>query len=284
MNESKEWVMMKNIFLPLLLILSVNAQAQTSRFFANPDVQAQAPAAFALQPEASAFVQGLDQETLPQRQALIQAIQADPELVTAVANWETLSIDEQIPFLRKIFVLECQVMGIQEPELVIANGATAGPAFFDFDPSQPGPGRVILNPEALAKEESKYASLSLLLHETRHSAQFQMAFSTVQAPTIFSEGFKAAFIAQKSIAISSFCDFLTLLNEYEAFQFGNYVLNRLTNGKVDLIGMGTFASQYDANGKLKIDLAKLSQEVGAGNLLTKFNELEQQQLDLLTKP
>ena len=31
-----------------------------------------------------------------------------------------------------------------------------------------------------------------------------------------------------------FCDFLTLNNEYEEFLFGHYVINQMTNGKIDL--------------------------------------------------
>jgi hypothetical protein len=74
---------------------------------------------------------------------------------------------------------------------------------------------------------------------------------------------------------------LTLLNEYEAFLFGNYVVGRLTDWRVDMIDMGTFASQFDSSGALKIDLEKISRENGGGNILEPFNRLEQTQYDLL---
>ena len=47
------------------------AFAGTSSFFANPEIQAQAPKAFALQKEASVFVQEIEKNTLLEREALI---------------------------------------------------------------------------------------------------------------------------------------------------------------------------------------------------------------------
>jgi len=253
-------------------------------FFANAETQSKAPGAFALQNEATAFVHRLEQGTLPEREALVKAIQNDAELKQAIATWPTLTIAQQIPFLRRVFAIEVKVMGIVAPELIIQNGVVSGPAYFDFDPTKPGTGRVLLNPEALAKEENPYASLSLLIHETRHSKQFQMAFPA-QGFDPFTKGYEAAFRAQKDLKGKlTFCDFMTLLNEYEAFQFGNYVVGKLTDWKVDMADMGSFASQYDAEGKLKLDLVKLFHDGGAGTLLEKFNELEKVQHDLLTKP
>ena len=250
-------------------------------FYASPEIQNQAPGAFALQSESAAFVHRIQQESLPEREALVKAIQADPELRDAVEKWTSLSIAQQIPHLRRIFALETKVMGIVPPELVIQDGVTSGPAYFDFDPAKPGAGRVLLNPEALAKEPDKYASLSLLIHETRHSKQFQMAFPA-SSFSPFAKGYEAAFRAQKALKGKlSFCDFMTLLNEYEAFQFGNYVVGRLTEWKVDMVDMGSFASQYDNVGKLKLDLAKLFHDPSPGTLLEKFNGLEKAQYDLL---
>lgn len=277
---------MKNTyyFLVFLLHLPSFALSAPSRFFANPEVQKLAPSAFALQKEALEFVKGLEQETRADRHALVNAIRSNAHLKAAVTRWESFTVEEQIPFLREVFALECQTMGITPPELVIQAGITAGPAYFDFDVTKPGAGRVLLNPDALKKEKNQYASLSLLIHETRHAKQFQMAFPlNSEAPgSIFAKGYRAAFTAQKAITAKfSFCDFLTLLNEYEAFQFGNYVLGELTHWQVDILDMGTFASQYDSQGMLKIDLARLANEVAPENLLSAFNELEKVQKKLL---
>jgi hypothetical protein len=273
--------MKKLIGLFLIFGFEIQSAFAGDPFFANADIQAKAPEAFALQKEASVFVREIEKKSLAERDALVQAIQADSELKNAVANWQVFTIEQQIPYLRRVFDLEVKVLGIRPPELIIKSGIINGPAYFDFDPTKPGTGRVLLNPDALKKEENQYASLSLLIHETRHSAQFQMAFP-VDPSSPFSVGYEAAFIAQKSLKGKlSFCDFLTLLNEYEAFQFGNYVVGKLTNWKVDMVDMGTFASQYDSHGHLKIDLKKLTNEVGQDRLLERFNELEKIQKDIL---
>lgn len=279
--------MQKNHFLSLLVLFgflkSILASTESSSFFANPEIQAQAPKAFALQKEAAVFVEKMEKNTLVEREAIVQAIQSDADLKNAVTNWQELTIEEQVPYLRRVFDIEVKVLGITPPELIIKPGIINGPAYFEFDPAKPGTGKVLLNPDALKNEENKYASLSLLIHETRHSAQFQMAFPA-NPSSPFSMGYEAAFIAQKSLKGKlSFCDFLTLLNEYEAFQFGNYVVGKLTNWKVDMIEMGTFASQYDGNGKLKIDLARLIKDVEQGRLFETFNGLEKVQKDLLAK-
>ena len=275
---------MKKLILALSIFGSVNSFAENSRFYANQNVQAESPTAFALQPEAASFVREVIQITKAEGEILVAAIAADPELLAAIANWEQLSIEEQIPYLRKVFALEYQTLGISPPELQIESGVIPGPAFFEFDPAVPGAGKVILNPAALAEEKNKYSSLALLIHETRHSAQFQMAFqgSPVFETGVLALGYRSSFIAQKAMmGRLSFCDFLTLLNEYEAFLFGNYVLGRLTNWGVDMIDMGTFASQFDAQGALKIDLGQLLLEPSPDSLLDRFNILEKVQYDLL---
>jgi hypothetical protein len=282
--------MLFNLGIALFVIFGKPALAETSRFFANAEIQRQYPLAFALQPEAFGFVQIFDRVSATERQKLAQAILHDAELNQAIQNWEQLTVYEQVPFLRKIFALEVQILGIHPPELIIEDGITQGPAFFDFDPDHPSPGRVLLNPVALAQEKSKFASLSLLLHETRHSYQFQLAYQTdlldpgLADALILKDGYRAAFQAQKLLSQKlSFCDFLTLLNEYEAFHFGNDIIRLLTKGKVDLIGMGTFASQFYPDGKLKIDLFQLIDQAKntPQNVLIEFNILEQLQLDLL---
>ena len=78
------------------------------------------------------------------------------------------------------------------------------------------------------------------------------------------------------------------MNEYEAFQYGNYVLGKLTHWQVDMLNMGTFASQFDNQGLLKLDLIALSQQsanssktgVKQATLLEQYNLAAQQQFTL----
>jgi len=54
--------------------------------------------------------------------------------------------------------------------------------------------------------------------------------------------------------------------------FGNYVLGRLTHWQVDTLNMGTFASQFDQNGQLKINLAEMLKHKNVASLLEQYNE------------
>ncbi|MBX3017887.1 MAG: hypothetical protein KF767_08360 [Bdellovibrionaceae bacterium] len=271
---------LKKVLFVFLFALTTPSFAADSPFFANESVQRRHPEAFVLQPEAQSFVRNLEDETRLLRDALVAAIAGDPTLREALKTWETLSFDEQLPHLRRIFDLEVRLMGITAPELIFdAQRIPGRAAYFDFDLKSPGAGKVILNPDVLAKME-KSAALALLIHETRHSAQLQLAFSPAWASSPAARSYRAAFTAQTT-DIRSFCDFLTLANEFEAFQFGNYVLGRLSDWILDLTDMGTFASQYDATGKLKLDLNQLRDNGDPRSLLEKFNEAETEQCQLL---
>ncbi|MCL1050587.1 hypothetical protein L2755_13250 [Shewanella abyssi] len=273
----------------MLVQLGVMPSVQAAgSFYATQELQSQSPQAFALQPEAQAFILAAQAKTIADANRLVELILADDGLVTALAYWEQLSINEQIPYLRKIFALEYRSMGIEQPKLIIDNHSYPNKmVYFDFDVSHFAPsqrsnidslssGTVYLNPDKLATQD-KFSSLAFLIHETRHSYQFQLSQQVNNSANdaIFASGYVAAFNAQKSLTGFGFSDFLTLLNEYEAFQYGNYVLGQLTEWRLDLIGMGTFASQFDHQGQLKIDLADLmpSVKIDTDAKTTTSNEL-----------
>ena len=271
---------MKKILFVTLFAFAATALADgLSRFFANDSVQRARPEAFVLQPESRHFLHALEGDSAQAREALIAGIRARAALARAIRDWEKLSIEEQIPHLREVFALEVAAMGITSPELVIDAKAIPGrAAFFEFDVTKPGPGRVLLNPDEL-RGMHKFASLALLIHETRHSAQFQRAFA--EPNSVQGRAYRAAFEKQFDGTVKSFCDFLTLNNEFEAFSFGNWVVGRLTNWQVDMPDMGTFASQYDGQGRLKIDLPQLAESTQGATLTEKFNEAERTQCELL---
>lgn len=277
----------------MTVVLSQNLMAETfnPKYFANEAVQRLAPEAFALQPEAAAFHKAAGKVTLNERQALITLINGNPELKAEIVNFKNLDWEKKEEVLKKVFLLEVKALKIQAPVLVIDSKRIKGEAYFEFDIHNPTPGTVILNPEAIAKDSNPYTALLLLVHETRHSAQFQEAFmsgTSADSDNPMAKSYRAAFIAQKEHAtkIVSFCDFLTLVNEYEAFQFGNYVISSLVNGDVDTLGMGTYASQFNQDLTLKIDLEKLFKAHEGGenkeSILNTFNSLEKAQYDILT--
>ncbi|MEB3195943.1 MAG: hypothetical protein VKP62_01960 [Candidatus Sericytochromatia bacterium] len=75
----------------------------------------------------------------------------------------------------------------------------------------------------------------------------------------------------------SFCDFCPMHHEHEAFQTGNQVVGALTGWKADTRDMGVWRSQFDAQGRPRLDLLALARQVGPAGLLAAFNERERGQ-------
>ncbi len=251
------------------------------RFFASAATQRRFPGAFALQEESLAFVKEAMPKTFADGDRLIALMRGDLGLKKAVAEFPKLSSSERVRVMQRVFQLEVLASGRAAPELVLDDAAPRS-AFFEFDPKVGGNGRVILNPTKLLASANPYEALLLLVHETRHSYQLQVAFgASTGGSTALRDAWRNGFVAQRQIfdqAIRvSFCDFLTLNQEYEAFLFGNYVLETLTDGRAETSQMGTFASQYVPGQGIKLDLVRLAARVGPKNLLDAFNELEKEQ-------
>ncbi|WP_394172579.1 hypothetical protein [Thalassotalea litorea] len=273
-----------SLFISFSLSVIADEQSQEAqkraKFFANANLQEKAPAAFALQPQARDFLNNVSAKSFQQADKLVEAILADSELKQALAKWPELSITQQLPYLRKIFALECEVMAIEPPTLLIDTNTYPNRAVnFVFNTEFTGnivdTGTVYLNPEKLT-EQPHYGPLAFIIHETRHSYQYQLAQRN--QPDVISQAYKHAFIAQKQLSGFSFSDFLTLNNEYEAFLFGNYVVGRLTNWQVDILNMGTYASQFDEQGQLKIDLPKMATSLSENeSLLPHYNKAAEAQ-------
>jgi len=266
-------ISMHKILMTLVCFYCTNVIAG-DRFFANHQHQLKTPAAFALQHQSHKFLLQSQPITFEHGTKLITMINQDSSIVEAIAHWSQLSISQQIPYLKKIFALEYKAFGITPPRLLI--NTTSYPhktVYFDFDVNNPDAGTVYLNPDKLSKM-GKFDSLAFLIHETRHSYQFQLAYSN--ANNHLSHGYKQAFITQKSSLPGSlsFSDFLTLVNEYEAFMFGNYVIGQLTNWQVDQSSLGTYASQFDEQGQLKIDLITIHENAdSSATIVAVFNQL-----------
>ena len=93
--------------------------------------------------------------------------------------------------LPAVFEVECQVLGMVCPELVINNTLyPTRPVNFVFDMNNPGSGLVYLNPDKL-KAMEPYAPHAFLIHETRHAYQFQLAFDS---QSLLAKGYKSAFM------------------------------------------------------------------------------------------
>ena len=269
--------MKTNIIVLFICFMSVSSFAEPTRFYANPVLQNKTPAAFALSAKNQPWLALAHQQRQVDAERLFNALKAKPALFKQLKAWSTLSFEQRISLLPQVFEIECQTLGIIPPELIINTTLYPSRAVnFVFDIKNPGSGLVYLNPLKL-KEMDDYAPLAFLLHETRHAYQFQLAFGQ---ESVLAQGYKAAFTRQATLAGASFSDFLTLLNEYEAFQFGNHVLGLLTDWQFKSPLMGTFASQFEHKNTLKIDLTTLEKTAESATILKQYNQLAEAQYQI----
>ena len=257
-----------------------SAFADASKFYANEAMQAKSPKAYALSELNQVWLKQAHNIRNQDAKRFFNALKQEPKLFASLIDWPNLSFEQRMSLLPEVFTIECKVLAMVCPELVINNSLYPSRAVnFVFDIKAPGSGLVYLNPNKL-KTMEVYAPLAFLIHETRHAYQFQLAFNE---ETFLAQGYKEAFTVQAKQAGFSFSDFLTLLNEYEAFQFGNQMIGLLVNWQIDMPNMGTFASQFDANGKLKIDLIQLASIDSTMSLLEAYNQKAKAQYLLRAK-
>lgn len=266
-----------HLFSSACLALSCFVYAEPAKFYANEALQKQTPTAYALSESNIPWLEQAHKQRQLDAEKLVNALKQNKALYTKLMNWEALSFEQRMALLPEVFAIEIQSFAITAPTLVINNTLYPQRAVnFVFDVRYPGAGLVYLNPDKL-KEMEVYAPLAFLLHETRHAYQFQLAF---KEQNLLAKGYLSAFKTQSNLSGASFSDFLTLLNEYEAFQFGNQVLELLTDGKFESAMMGTFASQFNEHNHLKIDLLELAKDTQKGSLLERFNAAMEEQYQL----
>lgn len=273
---------MKIVISALILVLTGNLSfAGSVNFYAKKEVQARYPGAFATDPSTISFHKASETEANHDRSLLLQAILKEQDLLRSLTQFNKLELEEQIETLQRLFLLECEVLKIQPPELIIDDHSISGYAYFEFDYRTGGAGKVYLNKKKLSEGKDKSEFIVLLLHETRHSAQFQLSQKT-NGP--LAAGFETSFKTQSELKLKgeklSFCDFMLLLNEYEAFQFANYVYGALMNWQIAINDMGTLASQFDHRGRLRLNLLEILMQ-NRKDPLEFFNELEQSQYEVM---
>jgi hypothetical protein len=266
---------MQIIRISILFLFTLSAHSSPANFYANPELQLKYPNAFATQLSAIPFHKYLEESVQSERYELIQAITEDFQLHHDILAFETLSLENQVKVLERLFQIECDVLSIVPPTLIIDETSIPGYAFFEFDYLEGGSGKVFINKKKLKEEKNKSEFIILLLHETRHSAQFQL--SQTQTQDIISKGYEASFKTQKELKTLqvkiSFCDFMLLINEFEAFQFANYIYGSLTNWQDPITSMGTLGSQYSNSGELRLNLLEILNQTNIDPVVL-FNQLE----------
>ncbi len=246
-------------------------------FYANNYLQLKNPLAFVLQPQGESSISHLSELTNISVKQFVKTLKSE-KIDVKLKSWSKISIKEQYIVLGKVFKLQVESMNIKPPKLIIEDDIIQGSAYFDFDLANKSLGRVLLNPKKIAEDSNPYLNILLLIHETRHAYQLAQAFEN---KTSLQKRYMAAFEQQKISEQLSFSDFLTLINEYEAFQFANAVIGEITNWHVSTKGLGTFASQFDKSGKLKINLPHLFNVHPPKNILPIFNVLQKTQYEIL---
>jgi hypothetical protein len=245
---------MKRLFLSLLLSSLSFAHDLVP---ADEAIQRAEPYSFALNPEALPSLRALQAKGHDERRDLVQKIQSDLILLAAFRRYPELDVEARKAVLVEIFSL--QTIGTNAPRLIYGKPPRGAGAYYVFDLKKGGPGTVYIDLEALAEESNVYAEVVLLIHETRHASQFVRRDEFHLTP---------AFTTQKRIFTTgqklSSTDFTLLIHEYEAFQFANFVVNRLTDGQVNIEDMGTPASQFNGEGSALLDLAEFVELHRAG--------------------
>ena len=267
----------RNPLMALALTMPLALQANPARFYANVEKQQAAPEAYALSEDNQPWLEQAHRQRALDAHKFVAALKQSKALYQQLKTWPDLTFEQRMALLPEVFKIECETFGITPPALIINTTLyPQRPVNFVFDVRNPGSGLVYLNPDKL-KTMEVWAPLAFLVHETRHAWQYQLAFSD---QGMMAAGYKQAFTTQSKLEGASFSDFLTLLNEYEAFQFGNHVLELLTEGEFDSVMMGTFASQFDEHQQLKIDLTTLGKNTEKKSVLEQFNEAMKVQYEL----
>lgn len=196
--------MKKSLIATLVLLCAGQSVANEAAFYANADKQAEAPQAYALSEQNLAWLEQAHKQRAKDAVALVEVLKQDKDLYQALENWQSLSFEQRMALLPRVFEIECQTLGIVPPTLVINNTLYPSRAVnFVFDIRFPGSGLVYLNPDKL-KDMEVYAPLAFLLHETRHAYQFQQANNQ---KSVLAKGYLAAFKTQSTLSGASFSDF-----------------------------------------------------------------------------
>ena len=248
------------------------------KFFSNGEFQSSNPGAFAVQAVTSPVIEQLDQLTVAQGDEFISALGSHKDLESNMSNFDKLDLDAQTKILKAVFDVQVVSMGIQAPAFTLDPNYARG-TYFEFDPEHPDAGKVYINPRSLTTPKEPFGALMFLIHETRHSYQFQLANTKSFANgNEIAGAWKLAFEKQKNPqGTFSWLDFMTLNNEYEAFRFSNYVMGKLTHFSASTLGMGSYASQFDRSGQPLIDLPQLLRQSGPAAFLNSFDRIEEDQ-------
>lgn len=250
---------------------------------AHPSVQLAAPHAYSLTSQSRAFVKTLTDVMTPLRRSLAERLKADATVTKGLAAWDSSTNAARLTVLKRIATLEAEVMGCAVPTVALA---TAKPeeaglkAYFQPDSSAGG---IVIFTDALTRD-GKYAAVSMIVHEVRHSAQYQLAATSQRSLSsldadrrALAAGYMEAWDVLNKLgseADLAYGDYVHLNVEFDAFQTGNAVATMLSGGTYDALGFGFVDTHYTAVDTPKLDLLALGATLVDSSLIAAVNKAE----------
>jgi hypothetical protein len=253
---------------------------------AYAEIEALAPAGFALMPESLPFVQALGRSVEPLRLTLAQNLAADPTIRQGLNAWDRLDTNGRLAILQRAGEFQAQVMAFNVPPITLATSPPAQANLMAiFDPAEGDLGQITIYPPALAKG-ARYLALATLVHEMRHAAQYQMMQGDVVVPVAdesdvetLSAGYAAAWKAMETLGGQSrlsYGDYAHLNVEFDAFQCGNKVAALVSQGQFDQLGYGFVDTHYQANATPSFNLLSVTPRMAGAELVTSVNTAQAQ--------
>lgn len=253
---------------------------------AHASVELGTPAAYALSPQGTGFLEALDRVVEPMRLTLAGRLKADSAVTSGLSSWERSTNAQRLAVLQRVATIEGEVMNCSVPTIVGQSGSSGQTGLLAYyQPAAIGNGQVVIYTDAIAKS-GKYMAVATLVHEMRHAAQDQLIQQS-QGFMVTMDGddrtlataYSASWQAMNALggeAGLAYGDYTHLNVEFDAFQTGNEVAAILSAGQFDATGIGFVDTHYTASGTVGLDLTALSGTTSGAALVAAVNKAEYQ--------
>jgi hypothetical protein len=244
-------------------------------------VQLGQPAAYALSPQAGPFLDALASTVAPMRRSLANRLKADTTVSAGLAAWDRATAAQQLATLKRVAAIQAEVMGCEAPSITMTASQAAEATMMAYYQPGSGAGEVVLYQSAIARA-GKYKAIATIVHEVRHAAQYQLVQGAVPADSderTLRTAYAASWQALDALGgegTLAYGDYAHLNVEFDAFQTGNEVASRLSNGSYDALGFGFVDTHYAADGTVKLDLVSLASTLVGAGLVAAVNQAEYQ--------
>lgn len=246
---------------------------------AHPAVQLARPLAYALTPEARPFLSALASEVEPLRRDLAAALKADAAASRGLADWDRSTTSARFAVLQRVAALQGEVMACEVPAVQLKSAGQEAGLMAVYQPGTFGAGTITVYSETLS-QRSEYVALSVITHEMRHAAQYQLFTSSrplsAEEATL-ADAYEAAWRAADDAggeSALSYGDYVHLNVEYDAFQTGNQVAALVSGTAFQVPGLGFVDVQYNAQAIPTFDLLAIGEGTSGVALISAVNRAQ----------